>query len=312
MSLADARHRISDYKQILAWCCQGFEAVAFSCDPGKIDDVEGTGVDPVKLFQSEYNTQREALGVPSAKELAIDGDVGPDTWGAFFDVMQYSIASELGEEPAEMGSLRAKLQWVDNQRRALGFGETHPIDRGANNRKRDNYASQSNRRVEVMFFEYGHEPDLATAESSPEACEVYLPDEYERVKLEMTAHDVKFGKVLVRFHAPRDLVPDDIRYRLRSKDGAYDEVQRGGAATPDPSHDHFRQLCFTNVIRSGTYTLEQSYGGKAIFIFNQVKYRSLIGDPSLVPQNPTTPSGCEDDISYLRYDLETSLQDADT
>src|SRR5690606_10380692 len=48
----------------------------------------------------------------------------------------------------------------------------------------DNYDSQSNRRVELLFFDENDIlPDLGTAERSPADSEIYLPGIYERVVL---------------------------------------------------------------------------------------------------------------------------------
>jgi hypothetical protein len=68
---------------------------------------------------------------------------------------------------------------VDDNRKALGFSEYHPAD----NLGKDQYRSQANRRVEVLFFDEGEEPDTEVAEKNPEGSEIYLPGYYEREHL---------------------------------------------------------------------------------------------------------------------------------
>src|SRR5690606_32320048 len=87
----------------------------------------------------------------------------------------------------EVASLRANIKWLDDGRKALGFSEHHPIDAVGT----DNYESQSNRRVELLFFdEKDILPDLAAAESDPAGSEICLPGIYERESLDLM--DVEF------------------------------------------------------------------------------------------------------------------------
>jgi outer membrane protein OmpA-like peptidoglycan-associated protein len=172
----DERHLVSDYKQILSWAAAAF---GFSCAPDKIDDVEFTGIAPIKAFQSDYNANRAALGVPDAEELKVDGSMGEKTWGAVFDCYEAALALELseGETPAErladLGELRKDLVFVDDSKKAQGFGEHHTVDQIG----RDSVRSQQNRRVELLFFGPGEEPDLS---QPPKDSEIYAPGEYVR------------------------------------------------------------------------------------------------------------------------------------
>ncbi len=174
-TLTDERHTVADYKQILSWCSKAFPEMFAECDPGEVDDNEFTGIEPLKKFQAAYNENKAALGASSQPDLAVDGDIGPKTWGAMFDVYQFGIREELGEDEAGVAKLREGLVFVDDERKALGFSEHHPVDQVG----RDNVRSQSNRRVEVLFFDEGEEPDLKLAESDPDISEIYLPAEYE-------------------------------------------------------------------------------------------------------------------------------------
>jgi outer membrane protein OmpA-like peptidoglycan-associated protein len=177
-SLCDGRHTVSDYKQILSWVSRAFADLAFDCDPGAIDENPATATEPVRRFQKAYNANKASLGA-TAPDLAVDGVVGPLTWGAFFDCYELALQQELGEDAAGLQALRDALRFADEDRRALGFSEHFPIEElGV-----DEFESQSNRRVELLFFDEGEEPDLVAAESDPETAELYLPGVYVRAAL---------------------------------------------------------------------------------------------------------------------------------
>lgn len=192
--IADGRHTVGDTKQILSWCSAAHPDL-FACDPGIIDDNEATGTEAVRRFQEQYNAAKSQLGA-TAEDLAVDGDVGPLTWGAFFDVYQFSIQDELAEDAEEFAVLRAQLVFVDDDRKALGFSEHHPAVRTA-----DGISHQANRRVEFLLFDPGEEPDTALAEQSPELSEIYQPGEYTRVPLDGAYVSVKRALSVMAVHS---------------------------------------------------------------------------------------------------------------
>jgi hypothetical protein len=183
--LAHGRHKIEDYKQILSWAAEEF---GFSCKPPAINGNEFEGIDPIKAFQRDYNANRAALGVPDAEELKVDGSMGPKTWKAVFDCYEAALAKEVSAAAdvagrlGDLARLRGRLRFVDGSRKSVGFGEKHPIEAA----ERDNFRSQTNRRVEILFFEPGEEPDLAAA---PEDSEIHRPGGYIRVTLDPEASD---------------------------------------------------------------------------------------------------------------------------
>lgn len=182
--LCHARHTVRDYKQILSWVSRAFPDLVFDCDPGVIDDDASTGVAPVRRFQQAYNVNKAALGATAA-DLVADGALGPLTWGAIYDCYELALQHELGEDRAGVRELREKLVFVDEQRRALGFSEHFPIEGlGV-----DNYRSETNRRVEILFFDDGEEPDLEHAEHDPASTELYLPGLYSRLPVPVRTTD---------------------------------------------------------------------------------------------------------------------------
>lgn len=205
--LCDARHTVSDYKHILAWASRALPD--FDCSPGSIDDNQKTGKLPLQRFQAAYNRSKESLGVDSGTPaLEVDGDIGPFTWGAIFDCYEFALRKELGEDAPGLSALREKVVFVDDDRKALGFSEYFPIEElGV-----DNYRSQANRRVELLFFEGGEEPDLVHAEEDPEMSEVYLPGVYTRTPVNIRATAKISGNLEVTtFAAPDEEIVLEVR-----------------------------------------------------------------------------------------------------
>jgi outer membrane protein OmpA-like peptidoglycan-associated protein len=178
--LADKRHKVADIKQILSWMSAAYPEF-FACDPGTIDDDAKTAKPSVEAFQEQYNANRDALGASDQPELGVDGVVGPLTWGAIFDVFEHGLRDELGEDSAGVTALRAGLVFLAEDLAHVGFGEKHPLDGPG----KDEFRSQTNRRVEILFFDPGEEPDPNVLRNTPELTEIYDPDLYVRVPVEL-------------------------------------------------------------------------------------------------------------------------------
>lgn len=105
-------------------------------------------------FQSHYNDHGAAFG--GSATLDVDGDFGPQTWGAVFDIYQDHIARTLEITHDELDQRQAALAWAADQTKHAGCGEFHPIDQVGI----DGVRSASNRRVEVTFFDRSEIPQL--------------------------------------------------------------------------------------------------------------------------------------------------------
>jgi outer membrane protein OmpA-like peptidoglycan-associated protein len=195
VEIVDEWHRVEDVQRLL----KHYRDI----DPGPIDDAMGDQTRrAIETFQAVYNHDRVSLGIPGAPEIQVDGRLGPETWGAFFDYYQFSLAQLLGcgpqwtvrailgiEEPspstppsqdASGGSeplWRARLdQWrrhlrpAHPQRPAIGLGESFPVEEAS----RDHYRSEANRRVEILFFQADDVPSIP---SEPANGSTYTPDE---------------------------------------------------------------------------------------------------------------------------------------
>jgi hypothetical protein len=133
------------------------------------------------------------------------------TWGAIFDVYEFGLRQELDVDEAGVADLRKSVVFVDDKRKALGFSEHQPVDQVG----RDNVQSQSNRRVELLFFDTGEEPDLVLAESDPDISELYLPAEYKHTTLVRPGSLAQGGPVLFLQMVKVDDTPrPDLPYTL--------------------------------------------------------------------------------------------------
>lgn len=174
---AVARHKTADYQQLLAWAA---ERLGWPCHPGKVNGIHSDATTrALRAFQQAYNDHDRA-GNPEAEPLKVDGALGPKTWGAFFDCYELALREDLGVDRAGLAALRAPLAFVDPARPAVGCGESHPIE----GLGKDEFRSQTDRRVEVILFDAGEEPALGchptggTCDAA--ACEVYATGGYKR------------------------------------------------------------------------------------------------------------------------------------
>ena len=108
----------------------------------------------IKQFQTSYNQEFSA-------KIAIDGVVGQQTLGAYYDILADEFAATVGGR-GRLEALRGEIRFVSNQHRLVGFGEKYPADPS----EPDGTRCQSDRRVEMLFFEPPHLPDLSNPEKA--------------------------------------------------------------------------------------------------------------------------------------------------
>jgi len=90
--------------------------------------------------------------------------------------VRVGAGSELGENSVGVATLRQGLTWVDGEKKTVGFGEKHPTTENAV----DGMRSQADRRVEVLMFDDGEEPDLAATNGE----DIYDGVTFERRRVE--------------------------------------------------------------------------------------------------------------------------------
>ena len=253
VEIAAATGKVSDWKQILRWASvdlallfplQSSASAApppvavpapFSfagCDPGQIDDNAATGTEPVKAFQRAFNANKQTLA-STADDLVVDGSFGKKSWGAVFDCYQYNLARELGEDLNGVQSLRDLLAFLPTKQPFVGFGEHHPVDGNT----ADNAESQPNRRVEVLFFAKGHEPNVVLIDEAPEITELYLPDAFTLKEIPQRPGGAKQHPLFAV-----SLLDVDGTQLVRAEGIPYTVSQDGVVLADDISQDGFGQF----------------------------------------------------------------------
>jgi hypothetical protein len=160
-------YAVDDVQRILRWAAR---ERGWACDPGAIDNDLGKQTrGALKAFRQAYNHEM-------AGALDPDADIGPRDWEAFAELYDQKIAERLSAL-GHIADIRAAVKWTAPS--ALGCGEEWPVE----NTALDEYASASNRRVDILFFDDIELPDLG---ASPPGVDVYGSDRYraEPVPLE--------------------------------------------------------------------------------------------------------------------------------
>lgn len=134
-----------DARVVVAWAAS---ARAWPCHPAQCKDVKAA----VREFQRAYNRELEP-------RIGVDGLVGPQTRGAWFDVYEAFLEQRAGGKDA-LATLRGNLRWVSDDVKALPCGERYPLEKPG----QDGYRSKLNRRVEVLLFATADVPDLTLAD----------------------------------------------------------------------------------------------------------------------------------------------------
>lgn len=168
VAIVNEQRIVQDYQQILRWIA---DVWFWDCDPGEPDNDPGPLTEgALEAFQHLFNEQFDA-------GIGVDGDIGPQTWGAFFDVYMQMLMDMLDTDEQGLADARASLSFLDDGQRAVGCGEHFPVEAD----RQDNYRSRTNRRVEILFFDPGEEPTLACHAGggcNPDACQLYRPPRY--------------------------------------------------------------------------------------------------------------------------------------
>jgi len=184
--VSEGRHRVEDYQQIMTWVSQN-PRFGWPCDPVGIDNSWGDRTrGATQRFAEHYNANlgvRPALppipppppvGDPPPNPYAplpanlherVQADAHKkwprEAWAAVYDLYIDELTHMLGTTPGGLVSFRSRrLRFVDTVNRFVGCGESFPVD----DADRDNYRSQLNRRVELLFFDACEVPNLDTPE----------------------------------------------------------------------------------------------------------------------------------------------------
>ena len=166
-------HQVSDVQRLLKFLSWRLGA-ADEYDPGDVDNQFGPKTrSAIWAFQSYYNRVKDQYGFQASPSIQEDGAIGPETWGAFFEMIYVlDLSHMLGCPP--VGALanqhREIVRWASPEWPCKGFGESFPIEEA----HQDQYRSESNRRVEFLFFP---EEDAPSIPDEPAQGSVYTTDE---------------------------------------------------------------------------------------------------------------------------------------
>jgi hypothetical protein len=164
---AHDRHEVEDWQRILTWLAVHR---GWSCDPGGVDNLDGpksqAGLDG---FRAAYTRAKDA-------PLGDEGPMCKADWGAFYDCYEDDLGRLLGCSTDDLAERRARVQF--HEPASIGCGESWPSDAAGI----DGHASQTNRRVEFLFFQPADAPTLACHAGGgcdPAQCDLYGANGYK-------------------------------------------------------------------------------------------------------------------------------------
>jgi len=198
--VADTYHRVEDIQLLLTYYSVSLESPQL--DPGSVDNQYGEKTEAaLEAFQRLYNETRRYFGLTESAPITVDGVIGPETWGAFYDLYLVDLAQMLGCAPVSdnLQSWREQVRYAVPDRPYVGLGESFPVEQAY----KDEYRSQENRRVELLFFDENDVPTLPSSEPSSgtyskDECPIYDPSSYQRAFIEadeLFAHSLELQTV---------------------------------------------------------------------------------------------------------------------
>lgn len=211
-----AESHTDDIQTILAWQAR---RAGWDCDPGPITGTNNNATRrAIGRFQERYNvevqrTADEGLDLPYRAQIGVDETVGPETWGAFYDVYMHELVRLLRVDGvSEVEQKIAALLQFDSLPKFIGCGEHIPFASGrrepfADDDERERpQRNPSDRRVEILFFDDDEQPDLVCHSGprcDPTNCPLYNTGEYRHYEIGVP-RGLQIGEVVIdlRFEDP--------------------------------------------------------------------------------------------------------------
>ncbi len=216
VDIVSDKNTVKDQQQILKWISKKLAAYMTDAEKAEISSLpKWTDVDPGPIDGKVGEQTRRAIWSLKVRFAAKFPPEGPyqdalfsydlkelqksmnavrefdkNTWAAVFEIMQAELQVGMMKDGLDIRDIRKELQWVDAEKKATGCGETWPIDK----RGKDNYRSQSNRRVEILLYDPEELKGELPCKDGPCAkgdCHIFRDiDKYESEKkdLEPTLH----------------------------------------------------------------------------------------------------------------------------
>jgi hypothetical protein len=203
------RHTIEDYKQIMQYFAQ---RNGWDCNPGEINNHWNDA--------TETAVRRYFARVAPDEDEAIVGQITSSpqkawparAWRVTYDLYEQLLCETLAVDRPELWRRQAGVFFLSHDQRTLACGESFPID----DRERDNYRSQRNRRVEILFF--NRDDDVR----------IECPDDTHRVHTEDECPLRDVYRIRPGYIDPNDM--HAVAYHMRFK--YYDRVKNETTAVP--------------------------------------------------------------------------------
>ncbi|MBN1604652.1 MAG: OmpA family protein [Chitinispirillaceae bacterium] len=248
------KSKVEDYQFILKWFTTQID---WHCDPGKIDNIKGNKTtDALKSFQSQYNSLFNA-------SITVDGVIGKQTWGAIFDIYTSELRKQLSVSEEQLAEYRSLIVFVDSSKKTAGCGESHPIEE----KDKDNFRSNTNRRVELLFFNTGEEPSLSCNNNggcdNPQVCEIYKKNCYDPVYIDIDGKG-SFSDLIIQW--PENLsenMPQDLTLTAKAGDVSVSVDWTQGTVV-----DTMRQFIFNRLPFKKECTLTGKSSEKELILWN--------------------------------------------
>ncbi|MGL1900746.1 MAG: OmpA family protein [Fibrobacterales bacterium] len=153
-SIAKKSGTVFDYQRYLKFLSLVY---GWNTDPGTVDGktTEQTA-SALQQFQDEYNQKYN-------KSIDVDGFIGPDTWGAFLDIIRDKALTG-----ADASAQSLKPLFYKEHNGLFPCGSLYPIS----NTSIDGFHSDSDSRVEIQFHDRPNPPKLPKASAQMETSEI--------------------------------------------------------------------------------------------------------------------------------------------
>ncbi|MFQ5498509.1 MAG: OmpA family protein [Candidatus Zixiibacteriota bacterium] len=157
------KHKVEDCQQILKHV---FTHRKWPCNPGKIDDKWGPNTERatenfIQYYNSEFATKHGLTRLSGDVIRSVRKDSKhrwpEELWVAIFELYNRDICEVLKVTPEQLDQRRIDdLKFASSTKKYVGCGESFPIEQS----QKDNYRSQTNRRVVILFFDKDEVPVL--------------------------------------------------------------------------------------------------------------------------------------------------------
>lgn len=151
------RHRIEDYQQILThFACAAM--IPAACDPQGVDNTWGSNTNNACEAFFRHAAPDKADDLVAAVRGSSKHEWPEEAWRLVYDLYIAEMREALRVDEAGLRRKRSMLlkKFADADNRYVACGESFPIE----NSERNNYRSQKNRRVEILFLEDDQVPEI--------------------------------------------------------------------------------------------------------------------------------------------------------